>query len=74
LTCGSPVEFLPAHLHGEPVVGVIVCFAGDPDEGVKTLEPLTTFGPPAVNLVQPMPYLDSQRIIDPASPKGMLNY
>ena len=69
-----PLEFLPPQLHGQPVVGVIVCFAGDPDEGVKALEPLTTFGPPAVNMVQPMPYLDLQRIIDPASPKGMLNY
>ncbi len=38
------------------------------------MRPLREFGPPGVDLVQPMPYVAIQRMIDAASPKGMQNY
>jgi FAD/FMN-containing dehydrogenase len=53
---------------------VIVCYAGDPDEGAQVLEPMLRFGPPAIDLVQPMPYLAVQQLIDHANPPGMQNY
>jgi hypothetical protein len=36
--------------------------------------PLKELGPPAVDLIQPMPYTAFQALIDPLAPKGWLNY
>jgi FAD/FMN-containing dehydrogenase len=68
------LEFVPAALRGQPVMAIVVCYAGDPDDGVRAFQPLLEVGPPALNLVQPMPYVALQQLIDQSNPKGMLNY
>jgi FAD/FMN-containing dehydrogenase len=74
LITAPPEEFVPEAARGMPAVGVILLYAGDPDEGRRVLEPLTSFGPPAVDLVQPMPYTAIQQLLDHPNPKGMHNY
>jgi FAD/FMN-containing dehydrogenase len=74
LITAPPEEFVPEEARGMPAVGVLVLYAGDPEEGARVLEPLTSFGPPAVNLVQPMPYVAVQQLLDPPNQKGMHNY
>jgi FAD/FMN-containing dehydrogenase len=74
LITAPPEEFVPEPARGMPAAGVILLYAGDPDEGARVLEPLTSFGPPAANLVQPMPYVAVQQLIDAPNPKGMHNY
>lgn len=74
LITAPPEEFVPEAARGMPAVGVILLYAGDPAEGVRVLEPLTSFGPPAVDLVQPMPYTAVQQLLDPPNQKGMHNY
>jgi len=74
LITAPPEEFVPEEARGMPAIGVVVLYAGDPDEGARVLEPLTSFGPPAVNLVQPMPYVAVQQLLDPAAVEGMHNY
>ncbi|HET6626820.1 MAG TPA: FAD-binding oxidoreductase [Nocardioidaceae bacterium] len=69
-----PIDAVPEPVRGQPVVGVIVCYAGPVEEGREVLAPLLEFGPPAVNLVQPMPYVAVQQLIDDGNPKGMRNY
>jgi FAD/FMN-containing dehydrogenase len=69
-----PLDFVPEPVRGQPVVGVVACYAGDPAAGEEALAPLLEFGPPAVNLVQPMPYVAVQRLLDDPNPKGMRNY
>ncbi len=69
-----PEEFVPEPVRGHPVVGVIVCYAGDPGEGEEVLRPLREFGPPGLDMVQPMPYVAVQQLIDPPNQKGFLNY
>ena len=69
-----PLDFVPEPVRGQPVVGVIVCYAGDPEAGRQVLAPLLEFGPPAVSLVQSMPYVAVQQLIDDANQKGMRNY
>jgi hypothetical protein len=69
-----PEEFVPEPVRGQPVVGVIVCYAGDPDEGIEVLRPLREFGPPGMDMVDRMPYVAVQQLIDPANPKGFFNY
>ena len=69
-----PLDFVPEPLRGHPVVGLIICYAGDPEEGRKVLAPLLEWGPPAIDLVQPMPYVAVQQLLDAGNPKGMRNY
>jgi FAD/FMN-containing dehydrogenase len=69
-----PAEFVPEPVRGHPVVGCIVCYAGDPDEGAKVMQPLREFGPPGLDLLGAMPYLAVQDIITEANPHGRRNY
>jgi FAD/FMN-containing dehydrogenase len=69
-----PEEFVPEPVRGQPVVGVVLCYAGDPDEGEQVLRPLREFGPPGMDMVDRIPYVAVQQLIDPANPKGRLNY
>jgi FAD/FMN-containing dehydrogenase len=70
-----PEPFVPPELQGNPVLGVLAMYAGDPDEGEEVLRPLKQdIGPPAVDLIDRIPYVAFQTIVDPFSPKGWLNY
>jgi hypothetical protein len=68
-----PEPFVPKPVHGQPVVGVICSYVGDPASGPLAFAPMLELGP-AVALVEPMPYLALQQLIAPGNPKGMLNY
>jgi hypothetical protein len=59
---------------GNPVVAMVCCYAGPPEEGEKAVEPLRRFGPPVADLIGPMPYVAVQGIISQAFPHGRLNY
>jgi FAD/FMN-containing dehydrogenase len=63
-------EFIPAQLHGRPVLGVLVCYIGQPEEGGAVVAPLKRLGSAAVDLVAPMPYMAFQATVDPFSPRG----
>ena len=74
LITAPPEEFVPEPVRGQPVVGVILCYAGPAEDGEEAMRPLREFGPPAMDMVQPMPYLAVQRLIDPGNQKGLRNY
>jgi FAD/FMN-containing dehydrogenase len=70
-----PEPFVPPELQGTPILAVLVMYAGDPDEGEQVLRPLKTeIGPPALDLIDRIPYTAFQAIVDPFSPRGWLNY
>jgi hypothetical protein len=71
---GPPAPFVPAGLQGKPVVAVIVGWFGDLERGERVLEPLRAFGPPAVDIVQPMPYVALQSMLDNGMPRGRRHY
>ncbi len=50
------------------MVGVAGCYCGTMAEGEKLLKPLRTFGPPAVDLFAPIPYVQLQSMLDPFFP------
>lgn len=68
-----PEDFVPEPARGQPVVGVVCCYAGPVDDGPSAYAPLLELDP-AVSMVQPMPYVAVQQLLDPAAPKGMQNY
>jgi pimeloyl-ACP methyl ester carboxylesterase len=74
LFTAPPEDFVPEPVRGQPVVGVVVCYAGPIEEGDEALRPLRDFGPPALDMVEPMPYVALQQLIDPSYPAGMRNY
>ena len=55
---------------GAPLVGVVVVYAGPPEDGERVLKPLRQFGPPIADLVRPMAYTDAQRMLDDVAPIG----
>jgi FAD binding domain/Berberine and berberine like len=69
-----PVDFVPPELHGQLVVIVTSCWAGDIDEGEKMIRPLREFGSPALDLCRPKPFLEHQSMFDPTFPHGRWYY
>ena len=69
-----PEDFVPEPVRGQPVVGLVVSYTGEPEEGERALAPLVEWGPPAVAMVQTMPYVALQGLLEPGNPEGMRNY
>jgi hypothetical protein len=69
-----PADFVPEPVRGHPVVGCIVCYAGDVEEGARVMAPLHEYGPPGLDLLGPIPYTAVQDIITEANPHGRRNY
>jgi FAD/FMN-containing dehydrogenase len=69
-----PLDFVPEPVRGKPVIAVVCCYAGPVDEGEAAFKALREFGPPAMDMVQPMPYVAVQQLLDEPNPKGMHNY
>ena len=65
-----PAPFVPAHLVGRPVVGIMVAAFGDLDRAARLVAPLRALGPVA-DAVAPMPYTVLQSLIDAGSPAGL---
>jgi FAD/FMN-containing dehydrogenase len=51
-----PLPFIPAELHGQVVLMILLVYVGDLAEGQAALEPLRTLSPSPVDLAGPMPY------------------
>ena len=69
-----PEPFVPAEMHGQPVVGVVICWTGDHDEGERVVAPIREVAQPFVDLVQAMPYTALQSMLDGGGPKGIRGY
>lgn len=69
-----PAPFVPAELVGTPVLGVIAFYVGDPAQGEAVVGGLRRIGPPAMDMVQPMPYTAFQAMIDDFAPEGWRGY
>ena len=67
-------EFVPEPVRGQPVIGVVLCYAGPLEAAEAALAPLRAFGPPALDAVAPMPYVDLQQLVDADYPAGLRNY
>jgi FAD binding domain/Berberine and berberine like len=74
LITAPPEPFVPAELQGQPAVGVIYCYIGPPADGEEAARPLREFGSPAVDVVQPMPYVALQSMLDGGMPPGVREY
>ena len=69
-----PEPFVPVEAQGQPAVAVIVAWFGDPEAGPDAFRPLLELGPPVVTMVEPMPYVALQSMIDGGNQPGFQNY
>jgi FAD/FMN-containing dehydrogenase len=65
-----PEPPFPVELQGRPALAVGVAWSGEPGEGERVLAPLRAAGPPALDLVGPMPYVALQSMLDATAPHG----
>ncbi len=64
----------PEHLHLRPMCGVVWCYTGPLDRAEEVFRPILAFGPPALQLVGPMPHPALQSMFDGLYPAGSLQY
>ena len=74
LRLAPPLPFLPAAVHGKPILMVSACYAGSLQQGVRVVRPLKEFGSPIVDLLEPRPYLGLQSMFDASAPHGWHYY
>jgi hypothetical protein len=56
------------------LVAVVAAHSGSLSEGEAAVRPLKAFGPPVMDALGPIPYGALNNMLDPAFPKGALNY
>lgn len=74
LRLAPPAPFLPESVHGQPVVGIAVCYSGDAEKGMEVVKPLKEFGEPLVDTIQPKPFVVHQSFLDAAQAPGRNYY
>ena len=74
LRLAPPLPVIPTELHGKPIIALVVCWAGAPDEGEPWLGRISSFGAPALSTLTTKPYIAHQKMFDPAVPHGMHYY
>ncbi len=74
LRLAPPLPVFPESVHGKPIIGLIVTWAGDIEEGESVLRPLRALGTPLVDAVTTKPYVAHQKMLDPAVPHGRHYY
>ncbi|MFC3285061.1 FAD-binding oxidoreductase [Litchfieldella rifensis] len=69
-----PAPWLPLERHGTPIVALLACYSGDPDEGEKVVAPIKSFGKPIGDVLVRRPYAQMQTLLDATQPKGRRYY
>lgn len=59
---------------GQPMVALVACYVGPLEAAEKVVAPLRAFGPPVMDMLQPMPYVQAQAMVDQGYPHGRFNY
>jgi FAD/FMN-containing dehydrogenase len=69
-----PLPFLPAEVHGKPILAFAICYTGPVEEGPRAVEAVRQFGKPYGEHLGPMPYTAWQQAFDPLLTPGERNY
>ena len=69
-----PAPWLPKEMHGKPIVALLACYSGKPEEGEKTVAAIKSFGKPVGDVLVRRPYTQLQSLLDATQPKGRRYY
>ena len=68
------IDGMPPDLVGERVLAIVCCYAGSVEDGEKVLRSLKGFRSPALDLCEPRPFVEHQRMYDPSFEPGWHYY
>src|SRR5262249_40593190 len=74
IAAAPPAPFIPPAWHGQPVCGLVLAWAGDPDAGAQAIAPLRGVGTPIADAIGLMPYVALQSMLDGGAPHGRHYY
>jgi FAD/FMN-containing dehydrogenase len=74
LRLAPPLPFLPAEVHGKPVIIFPMCYTGPIANGPSAVAQVKTFGTPVGEHLGEMPYAMWQQAFDPLLAPGSRNY
>jgi len=69
-----PAPWLPKDWHGKPIVALLACFSGRPEDAEKHVNPIKSFGKPIGDVLVRRPYAQMQSLLDATQPKGRRYY
>ncbi len=69
-----PAPWLPDTMHGKPIVAMLACYSGGPEEGEKAVAPIKAFGKPVGDVLVRRPYIQMQSLLDATQPRGRRYY
>jgi FAD/FMN-containing dehydrogenase len=69
-----PAPWLPKDRHGTPIVALLACHTGNPDDGEKAVSPIKSFGKPIGDALMRRSYVQMQSLLDATQPKGRRYY
>ena len=69
-----PAPWLPADMHGKPIIVMLACYSGDPEQGEKAVAPIKSFGKPIGDVLIRRPYAQLQSLLDATQPNGRRYY
>jgi FAD/FMN-containing dehydrogenase len=69
-----PAPWLPPSSHGTPIVMVVACHSGSPEQAEADLAPLRAVGEPLADLIVRKEYVAQQTLLDATQPAGMSYY
>jgi FAD/FMN-containing dehydrogenase len=69
-----PAPWLPKEVHGKPIVALLACYSGHPEEGERIVAPIKSFGKPVGDVLVRRPYAQLQSLLDATQPKGRRYY
>ena len=74
LRLAPPLPFLPADVHGQPVIIFANCYTGPTANGPSAVAQVKTFGTPVGEHLGEMPFVAWQQAFDPLLTPGSRNY
>jgi FAD/FMN-containing dehydrogenase len=69
-----PAPWLPKEMHGKPIVALLACYSGSPEDGEKLVAPIKVLGNPIGDVLVRRPYAQLQSLLDATQPKGRRYY
>ncbi|MCI0849994.1 MAG: FAD-binding oxidoreductase [Chloroflexi bacterium] len=70
----STAPWLSKEWHGKPIVAVLACHSGTPEEGEKAVAPIKAYGNPIGDILVRRPYAQTQSLLDATQPQGRRYY
>jgi FAD binding domain-containing protein/berberine-like enzyme len=74
LIVAPEAPFVPAELVGTPMIAIAIGYLGELEHGEAAIAALRDFGPPAIDLLGPIPYTALQAMFDGFYPHGLCSY